>query len=497
MQSSDRTHATGDKVERTIVLFGRGPLPSENARMHYAPCARLRQLAAPLAAEGHRVFVVAVTMPGTVETHEPYLLDSDGCTVFRCMEKDLASAATGEFLDSAEADIVIGVTPRPAEWAIRYAGERPLWIDLFGDPMAEAQALDTVDPAPNRLRAHRDMLAELLDAGDAFSVVSAAQAEILTGQLGLAGRLDGGTALFRESLPHGSPRNGLMIDVIPCAAPDIPENTRSPESFPELPPGAVVAVSSGGFNTWTDVETLFEGIRRAMDREDHLHLAVTGGTIPGHDEKSFAYWKSLVEGFPNRDRIHFLGFSSIGELNHLLKRADFGILAEKDLLERRLGSSGRMAHWLGAGVPPICTALSELGRDVGSRGLGMNYRCGDPEDLERVFVAMVENPARRREMSRAARDYARRELSPEKTTRNLRTWISAAGKLPGSRLRGPASITGLFDEITDLEEELDRRHARIIQLQARLGEIHHSRMWAFWMRYLAFRKFLLKPFNRS
>ena len=462
--------------------------------MHYAPCARLLQLAQPLADEGHQVFVLAATMPGTTKKAPVRRFERQNIDFLRCELQDLNSDELRGFIEESRADLLIGVTPRPAAWAIRHAGDRPLWIDLFGDLMAEAQAREIVFPGDERLEAYRNILAELLEAGDAFSTVSEVQINVLIGQLGLAGRLTadliGGGA--SQSDPGKSLSCGIPIFSLPCAAPFISPDP-GPDSIPtDLPTGAFIILSSGGFNTWLDIETLFAGLEKAMEERENLYFLATGGGIPGQDEESFRHWTQLLEGSRHRQRYMMLGFLRPGELAALIHRADLGLICEKDILERCLGSSGRVAHWLKAGLPVVCTPLSELGREIGARGMGRCYRPGDAGDLARILVELRDSPTDLKAMAHAAAAFARDELSPEATTRPLRQWVHTAEKLPGSRQRSVSRMVALLDEISELKGMVDSRDQRIIELQSDLGEIHHSRMWSWWMRYLDLREKLLK-----
>ena len=40
---------------------------------------------------------------------------------------------------------------------------------------------------------------------------------------------------------------------------------------------------SGGYNLWTDVDTLFRGLEAAMARNPKVHFLSTGGAIDGTD----------------------------------------------------------------------------------------------------------------------------------------------------------------------------------------------------------------------
>ncbi len=50
--------------------------------------------------------------------------------------------------------------------------------------------------------------------------------------------------------------------------------------------GDFVVLWSGGYNTWTDVDTLFAGLIKAMKEEPRLRFVSIGGAIPGRDEQT-------------------------------------------------------------------------------------------------------------------------------------------------------------------------------------------------------------------
>lgn len=493
---------------RRILVLGCSPLPFENERMNYAPGGRTWQFASGLAADGHCVCVACARIPGAYGRTLPRLFELD-CShrnelVIFTLEDRLffETDALEGLIETFEPEVLVGASPRPARRAVELAGRCPVWVDVFGDVMAEGQArdakaaeanLDTADVLP----AYRDLLVPLLLRGDAFSVVSTRQMYSLIGQLGFAGRLN------RETAGED------LVSVIPCCAFRAEQrNDEARGDSGELWPGDFVALWGGGFNTWCDVETLVEGMSDAMEKAADLRLVVTGGAIAGHDESSYRSFLELVAESRHSERFVVMGRLDAEEARRIRARADIGVVTERHLYERELGSSGRIAAWLGEGLPVVCTALSELGETVENEGLGFVYQPGSARDLSRTILEAREDRRRLEEVAARARRFAALALDPAKTTAPLRAWVKKA--TPSSD-RSRRNSLDVWHELQELREESARERERwavdrerwVVEraehenrfhaVRGELGDIHHSRMWKVWMVYQAALRLFTAP----
>ncbi len=169
----------GSDDGRRVLILGCSPLPFENQRMNYAPGARTWQFARSLADDGHAVCVIAMRIPGAYETDSGAVdrCEQAGVLVYTVDHEAFRRPGVIEgALEALQPDVVIGASSTvPALRAVEVAGDRPVWVDFFGDLMAEAQARLEVYPDGD-LRGYRDVLVELLGRGDCFSVVSRATA---------------------------------------------------------------------------------------------------------------------------------------------------------------------------------------------------------------------------------------------------------------------------------------------------------------------------------
>jgi glycosyltransferase involved in cell wall biosynthesis len=473
--ASARALAASSSPGRNVLVLGWAPLPFENARMNYAPGGRTWQLARPLAADGHRVCVVCAPMPGAYEGATPRVREAtrDGVLVY-WLERELfdSPAVLAELVRLLEPEVLVGATALPSLRAVRLAGGRPVWVDLFGDPMAEAQARALTGAEGEPLGAYRDLLAELLDRGDAFSAVSERQRWAALGQLGLAGRLNWATA------------GTELVSTIPCAVEARPVGGDRPPR-PGISSDDFVVLWSGGYNTWCDVETLALGVRAAMAANPRVRFVSTGDAVAGHDDATYRRWVDLVEASASPDRYHMLGALPADEAEQWRRRADLALVTERPIVERALGSSGRVAGWLSAGLPVACTSTSELGEWLARHDVALIYPPGDGDALARLILDAALDPERVRRMGERARALAVAEFSPERSTEPLRSWVHAASRAPDAGRGNPISLLA--------DERAAEWQARYHEVRGELGRIHQSRMWRLWMLSLRVRGALGAP----
>ena len=468
---------------RRVMLFGCSPLPFENQRMNFAPGFRTWQFANALSRDGHAVCVIAMRIPGShgddlppIELH----LEA-GIRIFTMDEDDFRRPNVVESAVAAfRPDVIIGCSSTvPALRAVEVAENRPVWIDLFGDLRAEAQSRLEVYPDGD-LRSYRDVLVELLGRGDCFSAVSERQRFNAIGQLGLVGRLN------RENI------GTELVHTIPCCVSDNGGSAPLESSTAvdgEFDSDDFIVLWSGGFNTWCDVDTLFEGVERAMSNNGSVRLLVTGGAIDGHDDRTYPRFLDRVERSEYCDRFVIKGQIEANQLAAYVERADVGIVTERRLMERTLGSSGRTLNWIEAGLPVICTAISELGSELEDHDLASIYRPCDPEDLSRIILEVASDPGTARDRATRGRLYALEHWSESATTTPLRRWVKTPGRSPDAESDNPLSVASLIGSNQQLNEtriELAEQRANYHQLRSELGSIHQSRMWKIWMLYLNF-----------
>ena len=442
-----------------LLLLGLGPLPFERSRKHSAPGLRTWQFCRPLLQDGHRLRLVTF---GEAARGAPPA-GSEGLSRVRLSAGDfLDGPRLRRVRDEFAPEAMITASSYQCTRAAASLGqdsELPLWIDLPGDLLAEAQ-LRAAAAGDERLVAdYRSILLPALARGDRFSVVSARQRHCLVGQLGLAGRL--GPATLGEEL----------VELVPAGVEPPSEPAGRLSSLP--PAGSFVVFSSGGYNTWTDVPTLFQGLAEAMRRDPTIHFVSAGGAIAGHAEQPYQQLQQLVRGSPLRRRFHLLGWLRPGQLRALYARGQLGINLDRPCYEAELGSRNRVLDWLRHGLCCLSTTCSELTSRLADEGLIVGLAPGDPAALARRLLELSAARDELPEMGRRARLVVLQRYSLGRTTQPLRRWALApcrAGDLPLPEQLGGQDPEALAAELQRLDERLRVMHRSLTYRTMRRGE---------------------------
>jgi glycosyltransferase involved in cell wall biosynthesis len=241
--------------------------------------------------------------------------------------------------------------------------------------------------------------------------------------------------------------------VIPCAL--IPNGITPTEKVVrgvKLSEEDFVVLWSGGYNVWSDVETLFEALETAMREEGRIHFVSTGGAIEGHDSSSYARFRELIEGSTLNRRFHLEGWVRSRLVPCYVAEADLGVLTEQPIYEGLLGSKNRIIQWMGEGLPVAYNRVGDLGDFLFDNDVGLVFRPGDAKALARHILWAAGHPQDLRAMSRRARTLARSDLSFQNTTRDLVEWARQPEFAPDASIRAsirnPIDHGGLGDRVS-------------------------------------------------
>ena len=144
---------------------------------------RTWQFVEPLLADGHQVCLVVSHRTNQVVLAHPW---SPGLSYHRLNLREWGwTDRVRRLLDDFGPDGVLAVTFNSCLRATRVAMGRPVWMDIYGDKLAEVQVGEYTQ---NNSRGHRTQLQHLrtvLGGGDVYSTCSTAQKHALVGQLGM------------------------------------------------------------------------------------------------------------------------------------------------------------------------------------------------------------------------------------------------------------------------------------------------------------------------
>ncbi len=410
----------------SVLVCGLCPLPFENTLRSFGPGIRSWQLAHSLASSGHRVHLVALKIASGYEDTDALRRETrDGVTIERLDDAEFFdTAALARRIEEVRPEALVGATVYGSHVLARCGAELPFWADQFGHVMAEAQAKAHLEGENWPLAHFWQLLEPVLATADKLSVVSGRQRWAAVGELGMAGRLSAETCGYE------------LTAVIPCAVvPPRPVSTQPVLRGRQIPEDAFVVLWSGGYNVWSDVHTLFEGLEHAMADNDRVCFVSTGGEIGGHDETTYRGFERRVAGSRFRRRFHLQGWVRAELVPSYQAEADLGVLTETPIYEGRLGSKNRIVQWLGAGLPVAYNRVGDLGALLAGEELGLTFEVGDAAGLARQILWAADHPEDLERLRRRAQGYAARELSFEATTRDLVSWARRPCRAPDAGLR--------------------------------------------------------------
>lgn len=363
-----------------ILVLGVGPLPFEAGQRLHAPGIRTWQIATALAGRRHFITLCVIEFgdfhaedkPGKGQTairqdvglnismirlkYHPTNTTSSIRTLHSAT-RFAAVVSTTDIMNAVTADLNL---------------EIPSWLDYNGDPFAEKQLQARLYQHDGSLLPQWQLYLKGLAAGDRFSVCSEPQRHALIGQLGFAGRLTGKTS------------GEDMVQVLPNCSRVMSERTPRrtvPLKGNQVPASAFLVLWSGGYNTWSDPDTLFHGLEAAMRANGSVHFATTGGAINGHDNRSFQAFQDLVDKSQYRDRFIFLGWVPTEEVGAYYEQADLAVYTDRYSVEGELGTRTRLVDWIQYKTPIACTELCELSKDLAAEQLILTFKIGDADGL--------------------------------------------------------------------------------------------------------------------
>ena len=478
-----------------VFLVGAGPMMDGGACRVTAHAVRTWHFVTALRRAGHEVVVCTVS-----QTISP--LDPVKGMIERRVKEDFAYenldmragnmlAYLAERCSAIRPDGVVGVSTEPASWACRMRPTVPVWADLHGWVMAEAQLKAARDGNDDILSYFWQHERPVLRRADKISAVSNAQRFALLGELATVGRLNRHTAEYEfvvtipssidpvkaeagserleaggEKLEAGEkqqlPASRLSFPASslspPASSLSLPASSLSPPASHFPPPTSFVVLWSGGFNTWADPITLFEGLDWAMERDPRIHFVATGGAIPGHADAVFDAFCERVNNSPHRARYHLAGWVAAEQFPAYLAAGHLAICADLPCLETSSGTRTRLVEAMAAGLPILMTRGTELSIELEREGIGWVVAPRDSRALGEKILELARDRERTARMGELSRQFVEQRYSIERTLEQLVRWAERPCFAPDNALKhaqSPAIFEAALNQLEANARALD------------------------------------------
>lgn len=432
-----------------VLAIGTGPLYGPEVRIFTGQSLRTWHFTAAMTAAGHEVDLVVLPTEGQPPPEPdapPALLPRErrgfAYRLVNSTDPGAVLPLLQQALDTARHQAIVAVNHNAAWPAVQLATRLPVWADLNGTIMGEAQARAAVYESDDCLIHFWRRERAILRRADRLSAVSHKQMLATIGELGAVGRLNRHTAAhaFVCSIPNAAAEEFLEIGAAREAAESVrPPPTRNPNMHKPatsprfrgdaFPANAFAVLWSGGFNAWTDVRLLTAALSLAMEMEPRLRFVATGGPIPGHDERTFETFRSEMAQAGLLDRCHLLGWIEGGDLLALYGECDLGINIDGRNYETLLGARNRITNMVAAGLPVLTTLGSEVTEDLDDNRLAYVIELGDVGGLCDAMVRAARHPDECRDNARRARRFCIEKYSYAATCKPLLDWLNTGPAL--------------------------------------------------------------------
>ncbi len=399
-----------------VLVLGASPLPIENEIILSGPGIRTWQFVKPLLDDKHQICLVCLQTPGAYKQKKKELIEqkNDGNLIYYSLsqEKFEELSYIQKIYDNFQPDCIFSISSfLPSYSAVQLKTEKPMWFDR-GDLMSEAQIKASVENNNDYIYYFWKLEELVLQRGDIFSSVSLPQRFALIGRLGGQGRLSKYTVGYE------------FVHVISCGI-DKGNYTHTKNVIrgKYVDDDDFVVLWSGGYNTWTDIDTLFLALEQVMAENKKIKFVSTGGIIIGQDEVAYPRFLKLINASKYKDRYIMLGWVPTEDLSNIYLESNLGINIDKYCYEVVLGSRHRLLDWMKAGLPILTTKPSELTQILDKRKMIFIYPINDTGTLAEMILRLSSEKKILAEYAQRAKDFVQKEFTYELTTAPFREWV--------------------------------------------------------------------------
>jgi glycosyltransferase involved in cell wall biosynthesis len=440
-----------------LFAVGIGPVPFESSSTLYGLGHRTWNLVKPLVDDGHQVRLVAGRIPSASELGlnlpvVQLVLKTKALEYIAIneMQPFLELNEVRKLYEAFEPDCSLGINGLAASVLSRLHPAVPFWADLNGWLMAEAQSKAKKINSDTPLDEFWAQEEIIVKTADVFSTVSIPQKYALLGELAALGRLTAINTGY-EFVYH-----------IPNAIETTPEQHTNQVVRDQLGQEPFIILWSGGYNTWTDIETLFTGLTKAMERNDRIRFVSTGGILRGHDEKTYLRFQILINESKYRDRFILHGWVPSEEVNNYYFESDLGINIDIFNYETVFGARNRLLHMMKYGLPVITTCGTEISNVIQENQLGLTFEIGNAEQLTDQILYAGLHQDELKSMGLKAKQFVYDHYTSEKTAMPVRKWMKEPKFAPDtkskkSEVRGQKSEIDTSSPITILKSLFKKR----------------------------------------
>jgi glycosyltransferase involved in cell wall biosynthesis len=327
--------------------------------------------------------------------------------------------------DAFGPECVVAVNFSHCLYTTKLKTDVPIWMEIYGDALTIMQAAVYRMQSDRGLAIQIAYMREILQKGDIFSGCGRPQCHMMIGELAMAGRLNRrtfGYEFTRVILPGSPPKQDGGEGSVRIGRTLLAQHGVGDDDF--------VVLWCGGYNTWTDVDTLFCGLENAMEANPRLHYVSVGANTYTAPDNVYDRFVRMAQASPYRDRYHMLGWRPWSEMTTYYRESNVGINIDALHYETIFGTRTRLVEMIASGLPVVTSLGAELSYLLQQAGVALTFEVGDAVQLGGSLRQLAADPELTRGMAAAAYRYAQDDLSFATTTAPLRAWVQAPALAP-------------------------------------------------------------------
>ncbi len=368
---------------KKIVVLGYAPLFYENTRVAYSGTFRTWNIIQFLLNNNFKVLAICMRLTGAFDSNYPPLTKYENENLIYYSIDELKYFRNLTFLKKLiknfSPQAIIGVNTFPAYQAVNLDLGIPVWADLNGYVMTEAQSKAFLTGDNSWIEFFWKYEKEILKKADIFSVASEPQKYTLVGELATIKRLN--KENYSKDFIYTFP-NSIDPDFVNNQIKN--SQNKIPSMLKKLK--GLKLLWAGSFTTWVDEKNLAKGLKIAIEKDENIHLVITGGEVKGHDEITIQNFKKYIKEYKLHNHVHFTGWIDLNELTPFLLYSDFGICIDDKGWETFIGARYRITNMIAFGLPVITTKGTEISKFIENYEMGYTVELNNPYHLAKTIL---------------------------------------------------------------------------------------------------------------
>lgn len=351
--------------------------------------------------------------------------------------------------DTFQPDCIVAVNFYHCLYTTRLKTNKPIWMDIYGDILTIMQAACFRAQSDRGMSTTIGFMEQALRQGDVFSGCGLPQQHMLAGEIAMSGRLSRTTFGYdfartilpgsppKESLTpvtvhvngaNGSSANGVSHEHVETAQTE-PTNDEFLQRV-GIEPDDFVVLWCGGYNTWTDVDTLFKALESAMARDSAIRYVSVGANSYEAPDNVYTRLLGMIEKSPHKERFSMMGWQPWTDIPSYYRHSHVGINIDALHYETIYGTRTRLVEMIAAGLPVITSLGAELSYMLERENAARTFEVGDWQTLAEQIVTLSSDRTLRDQLADNALAYATEGLSFYKTTEPVRDWVANPALAP-------------------------------------------------------------------